>query len=209
MSKNNFYYLEIYYPELVEDIQRNFYLINKLGKDKHYSGELSVSVKTSVIDSSHEEYENLKYLFDKYPFLGKLILTFNFPSGTKSPVHQDDTSNERVVSLNIPIQGCTDQGITEFFDIDDKYMQLNDQGAGARYTTISPDALKNGLVIKKVGEYKLTNNPVLANIQIPHRINNTTSLAERLSISWTTNFKSWNDAVDYFYDRSVNPLISE
>jgi hypothetical protein len=88
-------------------------------------------------------------------------------------------------------------------------MQLNDQGAGARYTTISPDALKNGLVIKKVGEYKLTNNPVLANIQIPHRINNTTSLAERLSISWTTNFKSWNDAVDYFYDRSVNPLISE
>lgn len=194
------HYLELDIPEFVSDIQKEFDYINQLGTNKHVGLEL---LRTIIIKQDTDEYKHLSYLFEKYPFLYPHILLFSFPPGASAPIHKDGIKSDeiRFVSINIPIQGCTTNCVTEFFNIGDEFMY---EPEGARSVLVIPGALEKGLKATRAGQYSLLDKPVIVDTQKPHRINNSKGLEPRVSLSWTTRFKSWDSAVEFF-SKYVNP----
>lgn len=200
MNNRENYFLELNIPEFVSDIQKEYEYINQLGVRKHAGLEL---LRTINIKPYSDEYNHLKYLFDKYPFLYPHVLLFSFPPGAISPIHKDGIKSDeiRFVSINIPIIGCNPSCVTEFFNIGDEFMY---ESEGARSVLVRPDALEKGLKATRAGEYSLLDKPVIVDTQKPHRINNSIGTEPRVSLSWTTRFKSWDSAVEYF-SQYANP----
>jgi len=194
------YFLEIDIPDLVSDIQTEFEYIKSLGYNKHSGLDL---LKTITFEKNMPALKRLSPLFSKYPFLYPHILMFNFPPGVSSPIHKDGIKSDKIrfVSINIPISGCNPSCVTEFFNIGDEFMY---EPEGARSVLVRPDALEKGLKATHAGEYSLLDKPVIVDTQKPHRINNSKGTEPRVSLSWTTRFKSWDVAVEYF-SQYANP----
>lgn len=181
-------YRKIVLPNLVEDVKSIFWdHIHPYGLPKE--SRMLRAVKINEKDPAHQTISGIP---KKYPFLDYHLLIFIIPPNQSTLIHLDGMGdkNNRGLSCNIPVSGCTEQGLTEFFDADitDFY---TDHVRTTRF--IKPGSSQN-----KVFEYSLTDNPVLCDTQYPHRVNNIQSSQTRISVSWTTRPDwTWDMISDY------------
>lgn len=189
---------ELYYPELVKDVQDIYWEhIDPLAGLRENVNRALRGLKIGI----QPEFEKIRMLREKYTFLGSHMLVFKIPVNWTTNVHLDGISelgpkpinkmDERVISLNIPIQDCTTDCVTEFYDAGPEYF-WKDMMTYTRW--LLPDKTPN-----KICEYRLTTNPVLTNPQVPHRVNNLDGKKIRVSVSWTIDPElSWDYLCNYF-----------
>jgi hypothetical protein len=189
---------EIIFPELVRDVQNIYHEhIDRIEFQPlpimKKEGIIGVGIKDTI------EFTEINRLRNKYPFLDKHFLIFKLRPGFATEIHLDGHPEvsyikQRPLSINIPISGCNKNGITEFYSNseDDFYMEKR---FNVRVT-------KPGIVPSKTVEYALLENPIIANTQVPHRVNNLNNTEYRITVSWTTDLSwDWNAALEYFKER--------
>lgn len=185
-------YLEVNLPELVSDIQFEFERLNKIESNAISFGPY----RSLQFYRPEDEYRQFDYLFEKYPFLFKHSLLFILETDNIGVLHRDNLPNPknriRSVSLNIPISGCSTEWKTEFYDVPPEDMHWN-----AAVNAFVPNSTSTD-DYKKVGEYYLKDKPVLVNTQVPHCIIPNKATKPRISLSWTTTFEDWDEAVAFF-----------
>jgi hypothetical protein len=184
---------EIYYPELVKDVQEIYWEhIDPLASPRPDPNR----PLRRLFTEKKPEFEKLHAMRAKYPFLGPHMLLFKVPVKWSTEIHLDGTDEitTRLTSFNIPIKGCTTNCVTEFYDAEDEDF-WKDPLSHTRW--LLPRKTPN-----KIYEYSLTTNPVLTNPQVPHRVNNLTGTEIRVSVSWTIDPKfSWEHMCKYFDDQ--------
>lgn len=198
-------FVEIVYPELVQDTQKIFYdyiFPNAIPKK-----EILNTLRYLTVEEL-EDHNQIKILIKKYEFLGEHLLIFSMPPQLCTAIHTDgiiDNADNthglrgwrRNYSLNIPIKNCNELCKTEFFTVNEGSM-FNDVPTNTTW-------LKAGESAKKIAEYCLKDNPILMNPQIPHKITNSSDNTRRISVSWTINPKwSWEQLILYFQNRLVS-----
>lgn len=186
-------FAEILYPELVADVQEIYWdTIDKIGKKT-----LGQHIKSIIINKENIEHYPLCRLFKKYEsILAPHFLIIHITPNYTTPIHLDgaDPTKRRPTSFNIPIQGCIGDCVTEFFDIPESDFRIDYPNA-TRF-------LKEGVTGTKIGEYRLTNNPVLVCPQTPHRVNNLNGSLDRITVSWSLR-RDWTfqQAFDFFKEQ--------
>lgn len=160
-----------------------------------------IRVKTFIssvlkVDDS-EKFDFMVKLQESYPFLSKHLFVFDMTPGLATPIHLDNgpvererINGKRLLSINIPIQGCDDLCPTEFFEVAAEHLIfLRD----ANITGVRP-----GAPTKLVDQYVLKDCPILVNTQTPHRVNNQANDKNRVSVSWTIKDTwSWDEVINY------------
>jgi hypothetical protein len=191
---------EIVFPELVKDVREIFWdHIDPLGFQP-----LSTMRKEGIIGLEQpsiltDDFKEIDQLRKKYPFLDRHMLLFKLRPGFSTEIHMDGHPDngrikQRDVSINIPISGCNESGITEFYGNpeDDFYLEKR----------FNVRVLKKENTPNKIFEYSLKENPILVNPQVPHRINNLLNTEYRITVSWTIDLSwSWEDTLKYFSNR--------
>jgi hypothetical protein len=189
---NNIPFRVLNLPELITDIQEVFFdIIDPAG---HPKNELERSGRWFRFDDDNNK---IKLIRTKYPFLSDGGLILKIKPECSTAIHIDGTvyspEKQRNGSLNIPISGCTNECVTEFFDND-----LNDFHNANGTLSVSRH-LKSGIVpIKSIYQYSLIDKAILTHPQIPHRVVNRSNTT-RVSVSWSVNFHlNWEQNLDYF-----------
>jgi hypothetical protein len=198
-------FVEIFFPELVQDTQKIFnthIFPNAIPKN-----EILRTLRYLIIDDL-EDHSPIKTLTEKYDFLSGHLLVFSLPPQLCTAIHTDGIVDavdstyglrgwKRNYSLNIPIKNCNDLCKTEFFTVK-KGSMFNDIPTNTTW-------LKAGESAEKISEYCLKDNPILMNPQIPHKITNSSDDTRRISVSWTINPEwSWERLISYFQNRLVS-----
>lgn len=183
-------FLKLDMPDLMADIKQEVDKLLNIQRVDNFGG-----YKAIRFYHPDEEFRQFDKLLVKYPFLFPHTLLFQLTPLDYQVIHRDNLPNPdsavRTVSLNIPISGCNDTWVTEFFDIPKEDMFWSDKAnAFVPKKEIGP--------LKKLTEYTLKENPVLVHTQIPHRIQDTNATAPRVSLSWTTQFTTWESALEFF-----------
>lgn len=183
-------FLEIHYPELVSDVKDIYWEhIHPIGLKAQGNYIKSVLIKNNDI-----EYEALSSIVKKYNFLSRHLLLIKLDPNFSTPVHLDgaEEGRRRAVSFNIPISGCNGECVTEFYNnVEDDF--IKDVPKATRWLK---DGVSAGL---KIGEYRLTENPIMICPQTPHRVNNLEGDSVRLTVSWTLRLDwNFNQAAEYF-----------
>jgi hypothetical protein len=131
------------------------------------------------LDPNNPKHDALFKVISEYPFLSDHMVLFKMPPNVCTEIHLDGLADatRRIYSCNIPIQGCTPECITEFYqtNLDDFEDQLEHI---LRFIPPNRPTVK-------VAEYSLVYNPVLVNTQTAHRVNNTSKTEVRTSVSWS------------------------
>lgn len=172
---------EIYLPQLVDDVRKIFWEhINPHALPEFQESPLRIL----KADSNNEHHREIFNITKKYPFLVGHLLIFKIQQGYASGIHKDGMVDdvERHRSCNIPILGCNNKCITEFYKVNDDDL-IYDRVRKARF-------IKDGSPFEKIDEYTLEENPVLCYTQQAHRVNNLNGIETRLSVSWTVS-KRW------------------
>ena len=189
---------EIYYPELVNDVQEIYWEhIDTLGLPL---GNINKPLRYISFFEPHPKFKKIQMLREKYKFLSPHLLLFKLPPNFSTEIHLDGIipGKMREISCNIPIKGCTTDCVTEFYDASVEDFWL-DPITNTRW-------LISGKTPNKISEYSLTTNPILTNPQISHRVNNLLGTGVRISISWTIDpTLSWEYLCKYF-DEQVKVL---
>lgn len=193
-------FYELIFPELVKDVQEIYWehidpLAGMRLPTMRNEGILGLEQPIAVTD----EFKEIVRIREKYPFLDRHMLLFKLRPGFTTEIHTDGHPNfgrvkQRQVSINIPISGCNELGITEFYSNseDDFYLE-------PRFNTL---VIKKECIPVKTLEYSVKENPFLTCPQIPHRINNSLNKEYRITVSWTLDLSwSWENAVEYFSDK--------
>lgn len=163
----------------------------------------SITIKNGTFIASvlkindSEKFNFIDKFQEKFPFLSKHIFVFDLPPGFATPIHLDDgppererINGKRLLSINIPIQGCDELCPTEFFNIDPKFLVFIRE---ANITGVFP-----GAPTELVDQYVLKDCPILVNTQVPHRVNNSNNTKNRTSVSWTIKDSwSWDEVINY------------
>jgi hypothetical protein len=172
-------YKEIKLPHLVDEVNSIFNIIDNLSKKNNTSKSLySVNTINFLNESeSNVEYKPLLDITNKYKFLQKFLRVLTIKPSINLALHIDGLKNTNLTNynLNIPISGCSDSCITEFFEVDEKYI-ITDIKRNTRF-------VKQNAPIKKIDEYKLLENSFLCYTQIPHRVINNSNI-DRVCVSW-------------------------
>ena len=175
-------FAEIYYPELVADVQNIYWdTIDKICKQT-----VGRTIKSITIDKENPEHYPLCLLYKKYEsILSPHFLLIHVTPKFTTPIHLDGAlpTKQRQTSFNIPIEGCNGECVTEFFDIPENDFWIDYPNA-TRF-------LKDGITESKIGEYRLTSNPVLVCPQTPHRVNNLQGTVDRITVSWSLR-RDWS-----------------
>lgn len=187
-------FAEISYPELVADVQEIYWeTIDIIGK-RIFGNH----IKSVMIDKDKLDHYPLRLIFKKYDFiLSPHFLMIHMTPNYATPIHLDGarTDKQRPTSFNIPIQGCDGNCVTEFFDIPEEDFWLDYPNA-TRF-------LKEGKSGPKIGEYRLTTNPILVCPQTPHRVNNLDGTQDRLTVSWSLRTDwSFQQALNFFKEQN-------
>ena len=183
------YFRELVLPSLVTDVQAIFweYLF------PHGIWNRNQTLKNLGISYDNPDNKQILLILNKYPFLHNHMLIFTLPPKFTTHIHMDglgDKNRPRNYSCNIPIEGCNNNCITEFFDADQSKFLADVSGTTRWHNPIEPT--------EKVAEYILINNPILTNTQFPHRVNNSNNLDKRISVSWTVkNDWTWDQITNY------------
>lgn len=177
--------------ELTTDIQSCYNYICSIQKSMHPDDAL----KTAVFKNGSKEREPLEWIFNKYNFLMGYVLVWELPAGNSIRAHRDgpltlEQGNPRKIALNVPVSGCNESCVTSFYDVDEKYVYV-DQEARSRF-------IKTGSPVKKIDEYRLLDEPIVLDTQIFHDLDNTKNFEKRISISWTTTFDNLKECLEYF-----------
>lgn len=191
---------ELVFPELVKDVREIYWNhIVPLGVQPLATmrKEGIIAIEQPVIPTT--EFEEIAKIRKKYPFLDRHMLLFKLRPEFATEIHIDGYPEngrikQRMVSINIPISGCNELGITEFYNNleDDFYLEQR----------FNVRVLKKECAPVKTLEYSVKENPFLTCPQIPHRINNILNTEYRITVSWTLDLSwSWEDAVEYFSDK--------
>lgn len=190
-------FAEIYYPEIVNKVQNIYWsCIHPIGEKTH-----GHYIKSIFIDRFHPDHEELRKLYKLYDFLSPHFLLINLDPYYCTPIHLDgaEIGKQRQISFNIPIQGCNDDCITEFFDIKENHFWKDNKSA-TRW-------LNEGQSGPKIAEYRLLKNPIMVCPQTPHRVNNSLGSERRITISWTLKLDwTFQNALEFF--KSQGRLIS-
>jgi hypothetical protein len=172
-------------PSLTRDVQ-NIFQEHILPHGMNNRNQILKNVR---IDPNNPAHAQMMSITEKYPFLFIHLLIFQLPLGYVTPIHKDglgDVDATRITSCNIPISGCGETCVTEFFEAPNEHF-FSDVPNTTRF--LFPDKPK-----EMVADYVLNNNVVLTNTQLPHRVNNKENDTERISVSWTIRKQwSWND----------------
>jgi hypothetical protein len=157
-----------------------------------------LALKTAVLKIGTEERKPIQYMFDKYDFLMGYVLIWELGPGKSIRAHKDgplsiEQGNPRLIGLNVPVSGCNESCVTSFYNVDpqDEYV---DMAARSRFVKINSPRTK-------IDEYRLVDKPVLIDTQIFHDLDNTKNSEKRVAISWTTTFKTLEEAVKYFNEQ--------
>jgi hypothetical protein len=191
---------EIFFPDLVKDVQGIFWKhIDSLGFQP-----LPIMRREGIIGMEQpltfqENWKEIAHIREKYSFLDRHMLLFKLQPGFATEIHLDGHPRngrikQRAVSINIPISGCNDLGITEFYNNSKEDFYLEER--------FNVRVMKKEIVPIKTYQYALKENPILINPQYPHRVNNIENNVYRISVSWTLDLSwSWEDALNNFSDK--------
>jgi len=188
---NNIPFRVLDLPELITDIQEVFFdIIDPAGNPKN---ELERSSRWFRFDDNNK----IKLIRTKYPFLSDGGLILKIKPGCSTAIHIDGTTyspeKQRNGSVNIPISGCTNDCVTEFFD--NNIIDFYDTNGPL---SVSMHLKKDAIPIKSIYQYSLVDKAVLTNPQLPHRVVNYGEIT-RVSVSWSVNFHlNWEQNLDYF-----------
>jgi hypothetical protein len=191
---------ELNFPELVKDVREIYWdhiepLAGQRLPTMRKEGILGLEQPVVATD----EFKEIARIRKKYPFLDRHMLLFKLRPDFATEIHIDGHPDhgrikQREVSINIPISGCNELGITEFYSNseDDFYLEQR----------FNVRVMKKECTPVKILEYAVKENPFLTCPQIPHRINNALNTEYRITVSWTLDLSwSWEDAVEYFSDK--------
>jgi len=204
-NTSNKCFIEIFYPELVNDVRAVFK--EHIFPYADPTDKPGASLRYLIIDS-RQEYKSLNSLLEKYIFLSEHLFIFRLRPQQETDIHTDGIVHDakmtpnlrgwkRQYSLNLPIKNCTSQCKTEFFNVENHAMFV-DQPSNTTW-------LKAGEPAEKIAEYCLENNPILMNPQVPHRIINSSHDMYRISVSWTIKPDwTWEKLQAHFFDRQKN-----
>jgi len=173
------YFRELVLPSLVADVQSLFWKhIDPYGLPALPTRKL----RALTISPDDPRHQAMRDIMSKYPFLVEHMLIFKLPPQGSTGIHLDGLGGElpsRKHSCNIPIEGCTADSVTEFFEVDHNDL-LHDKVNTTRFLSLDKPSTK-------LCEYILVDNPVLCNTQAAHRVNNDNGKGTRISVSWTVN----------------------
>ena len=176
-------YKEVKMPSLVKEVKDIFPYIDILSNKLNTSKSLYSVSTINFLNKNDEIYEPFIKIVEKYPFLQKFFRILKVEPNFSIAIHLDglEKTNLTNYNLNIPISGCTNESITEFYKVKPEHI----------YTDIKKNTrfIIDGSPIEKIDEYKMTDNPFLCHTQIPHRVLNNSNLY-RVSISWAVK-KEW------------------
>jgi len=177
-------YKEVKIPTLVSEVKSIFTYIDNLSTENNTSKSLYSVNTINFLNENNEVYKPLIKIVEKYPFLQKFLRVLRIKPNHAIAIHMDGLEKTHITdyNLNIPISGCTNNGLTEFFEVrpDDIYTDFE---KNTRFVI-------DGSSIKKIDEYKMIDNPFLCCTQFPHRVINNSDIY-RVSISWAVK-KEWS-----------------
>lgn len=181
-------YREIILPSLVKDVQDIFWdHINPHGLPAN-----ARTLRGVRIDKDNPAHQQMIGITEKYPFLAYHMLLFVLSPGGATLLHKDgvDENHNRQRSCNIPVSGCSENGVTEFYKANRNDFFV-DVANATRF-------IKPRSQTTKIYEYALVDNPILCDTQLPHRVTNEKSKETRISVSWTTRREwTWDMIADY------------
>lgn len=176
-------YKEVKMPSLVKEVKDIFPYIDDLSNKLNASKSLYSVSTINFLNENNETYEPFIKIVEKYPFLQKFFRILKIQPNFSLNIHLDglEKTNLTNCNLNIPISGCTNESITEFYKVKPEHI-YTDFKKNTRFVI-------DGSPIEKIGEYKMLNNPFLCHTQIPHTVINSSN-SYRVSISWAVK-KEW------------------
>lgn len=176
-------YKEIKMPALVKEVKGIFSYIDILSNKLNTSKSLYSVSTINFLNENNKTFEPFIKIVEKYPFLQKFFRVLKIEPNFSIAIHLDglEKTNLTNYNLNIPISGCTNEGITEFYKVKPEHIYI-DIKKNTRF-------IIDGSPIQKIDEYKMTDNPFLCHTQIPHRVINNSN-SHRISISWAVK-KEW------------------
>jgi hypothetical protein len=176
-------YKEVKIPSLVKEVKDIFPYADILSNKLNTSKSLYSVSTINFLNENNETYKPFIKIVEKYPFLQKFFRILKIEPNFSLAIHLDglEKTNLTDYNLNIPISGCTNESITEFYKIKPEHI-YTDLKKNTRFVI-------DGSPIEKIDEYKMLDNPFLCHTQIPHRVINNSNLY-RVSISWAVK-KEW------------------
>jgi hypothetical protein len=193
---------EIYFPELVTDVRKIFWEhIDPLAFQPLPAMRKEGIIGFEQPERYPDQYKQIAEIREKYPFLDRHMLLFKLRPGFATDIHLDGhPENGRVgqrnVSINIPISGCNETGLTEFYDNPEEDLYLEKR--------FNVRVMKKDIIPNKTLEYALKENPFLVNPQYPHRVNNINNSEYRITVSWTIDLDwTWDYAQEYFSNKFI------
>jgi hypothetical protein len=176
-------YKEVKIPSLVKEVKDIFPYADILSNKLNTSKSLYSVSTINFLNENNETYKPFIKIVEKYPFLQKFFRILKIEPNFSLAIHLDglEKTNLTDYNLNIPVSGCTNESLTEFYKINPEYI-YTDLKKNTRFVI-------DGSPIEKIDEYKMLENPFLCHTQIPHRVINNSNLY-RVSISWAVK-KEW------------------
>lgn len=184
----------------MKDVQEIFWteIYPKRHQSRQEVLDKGIFISSVLKTDDSEQYAFIDRLQEKYPFLSKHMFVFDMPPYFATPIHLDNGPEEReringkrLLSINIPIEGCGPRCPTEFFKVAPEDLVFI---RSANVTAVFPDAPR-----ELVDQYVLEDCPILTNTQEPHRVNNLENDGTRISLSWTVKDTwQWDEVVNFF-----------
>ena len=176
-------YKEVKIPSLVKEVKDIFPYADILSNKLNTSKSLYSVSTINFLNENNETYQPFIKIVEKYPFLQKFFRILKIEPNFSLAIHLDglEKTNLTDYNLNIPVSGCTNESLTEFYKVNPKHI-YTDLKKNTRFVI-------DGSPIEKIDEYKMLDNPFLCHTQIPHRVINNSNLY-RVSISWAVK-KEW------------------
>jgi hypothetical protein len=177
-------YKEVKIPSLVKEVKDIFPYADILSNKLNTSKSLYSVSTINFLNENNETYQPFIKIVEKYPFLQKFFRILKIEPNFSLAIHLDGLEKKNLTdyNLNIPVSGCTNESLTEFYKVNPEHI-YTDLKKNTRFVI-------DGSPIEKIDEYKMTDNPFLCHTQVPHTvINNSNSY--RVSISWAVK-KEWN-----------------
>jgi len=176
-------YKEVKIPSLVKEVKDIFPYADILSNKLNTSKSLYSVSTINFLNENNETYQPFIKIVEKYPFLQKFFRILKIEPNFSLAIHLDGLEKKNLTdyNLNIPVSGCTNESLTEFYKVNPKHI-YTDLKKNTRFVI-------DGSPIEKIDEYKMLDNPFLCHTQIPHRVINNSNLY-RVSISWAVK-KEW------------------
>jgi hypothetical protein len=176
-------YKEVKIPSLVKEVKDIFPYADILSNKLNTSKSLYSVSTINFLNENNETYQPFIKIVEKYPFLQKFFRILKIEPNFSLAIHLDGLEKKNLTdyNLNIPVSGCTNESLTEFYKVNPEHIYA-DLKKNTRFVI-------DGSPIEKIDEYKMLDNPFLCHTQIPHRVINNSNLY-RVSISWAVK-KEW------------------